>query len=96
MRIFADCRLTANALPTESCVMQRGLRVCAKNQVGGFRLNLPTRQLKITQRFQRIPSVGSRQSSPYSYGVTLAPPPDMAAASATPNPSTEREQLHVR
>ncbi len=96
MRIFADCRLTANALPTESSAMPHGLRVCAQNPVGGFRLNLPTRLLKITQRFHSVPSVGSRQASPYSYGVTLAPPPDMAAASAIPSPSTEREHLHVR
>jgi hypothetical protein len=93
MRIFADCRLTADALPTESCAIPHGARVSVQNPVGGFRLNLPTCRLKITQRFQRIPSVGSRQTSPYSYGVTLAPP-DMAAASAVPTSSTEKGQPH--
>lgn len=95
MRVFADCRLTANASPTESSAMPHGARVFIQNPVGGFRLDLPTRRLKIAQRFHSVPPVGSRKASPYSYGVTLAPP-DMAAASATPIPSTEKGQLHVR
>jgi hypothetical protein len=95
MRLFADCQLTANTSPTESRAKSLGARVSAQNPVGDFHLNLPTRQLKITKRFHSVPSVGSRQSSPYSYGVTLAPP-GMAAASATPIPSTKRGQLHVR
>lgn len=89
MHIFADCRLTADTLPTESRAIPQSMAISVQNPVGIFRLNLPTHQLKISKRFQRIPSVGSRQTSRYSYGVTLAPP-DMAAASVVPNPSTEK------
>lgn len=93
MRIFADYRLTANASPTESSAIPHGAMVSVQNPVGGFRLDLPTRRLKIAKRFHSVPSVGSRQASPYSYGVTLAPP-DMAAASAVPTSSTEKGQPH--
>jgi hypothetical protein len=93
MRVFADCRLTADTFPTESHATPHGMAISIQNPVGSFRLILPTRRLTISQRFQRIPSVGSRQTPPYSYGVTLAPP-DMAAVSAVPTSSTEKGQPH--
>ncbi len=93
MRVFANCRLTANALPTESRARPRGTTLSLQNPVGSFRLILPTCRLAISQRFQRVPSVGSRQTSPYSYGV-MPPPSDMAAG--IPHPPTVKGQPHVR
>ncbi len=91
MRVFADCRLTTETLPTESHTTPQGTAVFVQNPVGSFRLILPTRRLRIRQRFRPIPSVGSRQTPPYSYGVTLSPP-DMAATSTVSTSTTENGQ----
>lgn len=93
MRVFADCQLTADTSPTESRATPHGARLFVQNPVGSFRLTLPTRRLEIGQRFQRVPSVGSRQPSPYSYGV-MPPPSDMAAD--IPHPPTVKGQPHGR
>lgn len=93
MRVFADCGLTADNLPTESCHIPHSARVSTRNSVGGFRLIFPTHRLDIGLCFQHIPSVGSRQVPPYSYGVM--PPPDMAADSTVPAQPTERGQHHA-
>jgi hypothetical protein len=94
-RLIADCRLAANSSPTETDANARGARVFVKNSVGSFRLTLPTYRLKITQCFQTLPSVGSRQFTPPSYGGVLTPPSQMAAVSVPSETNTAEERQHA-
>lgn len=95
MRFFADCRLSASILPTQKRANADGAWVLTRNPVGNCRLNPPTHRLGISQYFQGVPSVGSRQFTSPSYGGVLTPPLGLAASATRFSNHQRKENRHA-
>ena len=80
-RLIADCRLTANSPPTQTCAKPNRIWVLAQKfsrQLPSQFTNLPTENKPITSTVYFSRQVGN---TPPSYGGELTPPSQWAAIS---------------
>jgi hypothetical protein len=94
--IFADCRLSANCLPTETNGKPYAVSVFMGIPVGNPRLLLPSCQLPKDQRLQGFPAVGKSATSLLLLRSNAAARISGSSASYHFSPSTKGRTSHER